>query len=57
MVLLGWVTSPVVSRSVGDRPRPNGGGREVAVVKEIDGEGGSSLEVNQFLFSFLSVRF
>ena len=43
-VLLGRVISPIVSRSVGDRHRPDGGGREVAVVVEMSGEGGGLID-------------
>ena len=52
VVLFGLAISPVVSRSVGDRPRPDGGGREAAVVMETSGESGGSLEGNQCVFLF-----
>ena len=51
-VVTGKEVSPVVSRSVGNRPRPDGGDREAAVVKKINGEGDGSLGVNQCCFVF-----
>ena len=52
MVLFGWVISSVVSRSVGDCLRPDSGGGEAAVAKEIDGEGGGSLEGHWSVFVY-----
>ena len=52
VVATGKVTSPVVSQSVGDYPKPISGVNRVAVVMEINGEGGGSLEENRRCFSF-----
>ena len=52
VVLLGQVVSPVVSQSVRDRPRPDGRGRETAVVMETSGEDGGSLGSHQYYFCF-----
>ena len=55
VVLFGRVISLVDSWSVGHHPRPDGGGREATVAKEIDGESGGLLEVNRF-FCLVSTR-
>ncbi|KAL5583168.1 hypothetical protein UlMin_015610 [Ulmus minor] len=51
-VVTGKEVSPVVSQSICDYPKPIIGPNGVAVAKEIDGEGGGSLEVNWIGFLF-----
>ena len=45
-------SSPIVNRSVGEYPKPISSVNGVAVVMEIDGEEGGSLESNRRCFLF-----